>query len=101
MKNSKTIKHTPQRTCAGCRKVLAKRSLVRLVRTPEGVRIDPTGKQAGRGTYLHNQRSCWEAGLKGAIARTLKVELTVQDQEILKAYLANLPQEPIDEPSSE
>ena len=36
--------------------VLPKRSLVRLVRRPEGVQVDPTGKLAGRGAYLHNIR---------------------------------------------
>ncbi len=40
-------KHIPQRTCIICREVKPKRSLIRLVRTPdEGVQIDPT-RQAG------------------------------------------------------
>ena len=47
-------KHVPQRTCIACRKVAGKRGLVRLVRTAEGnVEVDPSGKQAGRGAYLH------------------------------------------------
>jgi len=48
-----------------CRKVKAKRELVRLVRTPEGnIEIDTTGKKAGRGAYLCRELTCWEAGLK-------------------------------------
>jgi predicted RNA-binding protein YlxR (DUF448 family) len=78
------VKRVPQRTCVGCRQVLAKRTLVRLVRGPDGVRIDPTGKAAGRGAYLHNQRSCWEQALKGGhLARALRTELGEADRERL------------------
>ena len=81
----------PQRTCVGCRLVLPKRSLVRIVRQPEGVRLDPGGKAAGRGAYVHNKRSCWEHALKGALAHALKTELTDTDREGLLAYVASLP----------
>jgi predicted RNA-binding protein YlxR (DUF448 family) len=81
----------PQRTCVGCRLTLPKRSLIRVVRRPDGVYIDPTGKLAGRGAYLHNIRSCWERGLKGALANALKTEFTADDRNRLTAYLDNLP----------
>jgi uncharacterized protein len=83
----------PQRTCVGCRLTLPKRSLIRIVRRPDGVQVDPSGKQAGRGAYLHNARSCWERGLKGALANALKTELTVDDRLRLSSYLDNLPPE--------
>jgi len=86
-------KHVPQRTCIGCREVLPKRSLIRLVRTPQGVQVDLTGKMAGRGAYLHNQASCWERGMKGALAQALKTDLTVEDRERLLAYASSFPQE--------
>mgnify|MGYP005814028391 CR=1 FL=1 len=92
-KTAKRVKHVPQRTCVGCRQTLAKRSLIRIVRTPEGLRVDPTGKLPGRGAYLHDARSCWESGLKGALAHALKVELTDQDRETLRATMASLPEE--------
>jgi len=92
-KTAKRVKHVPQRTCVGCRQTLAKRSLIRIVRTPEGMRVDPTGKVAGRGAYLHDRRECWENGLKGALAHALKVELTDQDRETLRAFMATLPVE--------
>src|SRR5512133_1050212 len=82
-KTAKRVKHVPQRTCVGCRQTLAKRALIRVVRTPEGLRVDPTGKIPGRGAYLHDHRDCWKSGLKGALAHALKVELTDQDREIL------------------
>ena len=93
------VKHIPQRTCVGCRTVLAKRSLVRVVRTADGVRVDPTGKLAGRGAYLHDRRSCWERGLKGALANALKTELTRADREHLQAFAASLPDESTAEPA--
>ncbi|MBI4926438.1 MAG: YlxR family protein [Anaerolineae bacterium] len=95
-KAPKRVRHIPQRTCVGCREVLAKRTLVRVVRAPEGVRVDPTGKLAGRGAYLHAQLSCWEKGLKGGLAHALKTELTEQDREHLRAYMAGLSDEPTD-----
>ena len=91
--SGKKVKHVPQRTCVGCRRILAKRTLVRVVRTPDGIKVDPTGKANGRGAYLHNLRSCWESGLKGALAHALKVELTDQDRLILQEFLINLQNE--------
>ncbi len=86
-------KHTPQRTCVGCREVLPKRTLIRIVRTGEAVRVDPSGKLAGRGAYLHDRRACWERGLKGALAHALKTELSEEDRKNLYAYMLSLPEE--------
>ena len=87
------VKHIPQRTCVGCRLVLPKRSLIRIVRTPQGVMIDQTGKMAGRGAYLHNRRSCWERGLKGPLGHALKIELSSQDLERLQAFSMSMPED--------
>ncbi len=84
------MKHIPQRTCVGCRTVMAKRKLVRIVRTADGVLIDPTGKRAGRGAYLHDRPACWQVGLQGGLARALKVELTAADRDRLAAFAATL-----------
>lgn len=92
-KTPRRVKHIPQRTCVGCRLVLTKRALIRLVRTENGILVDPTGKAAGRGAYLHNARSCWEKALKGPLAHALKTELTSQDRETLQAYMQTLPPE--------
>ena len=73
--------------------MLSKRELIRLVRRPEGIEIDPTSKLAGRGAYLHNKRSCWEKGLKGPLAHALKVTLTPADRENLEVYMQTLPEE--------
>lgn len=89
----KRVRHIPQRTCVGCRQINDKRELIRVVRTPEGVQIDRTGKLAGRGAYLHALRSCWIKGLKGALANALKTQLSSQDQALLESFLAELPEE--------
>ena len=90
---AKRPKHIPQRTCVGCRTVLPKRSLVRLVRQPSGVVMDPTGKLPGRGAYLHLNRSCWERGLKGPLAHALKVSLSADDLERLQTVMQSLPED--------
>lgn len=92
-KAPRRLKHVPQRTCVGCRQVLAKRELIRLVRTPEGVKIDPTSKLAGRGAYLHDQRKCWEVGLKGALSHALKTALTEEECKTLQEFASGLPEE--------
>lgn len=87
-------KHVPMRTCVGCREVLPKRALIRVVRTPEGVQVDPTGRLPGRGAYLHDRRRCWEQALKrGALDRALRVTLTPEDRERLRSFMATLPGE--------
>lgn len=86
-------KHVPQRTCVACREHAAKRTLIRVVRTPEGtVEIDPTGKKNGRGAYLCDQRSCWERAVTtNVLARALNAELTHETLETLRRFAATLP----------
>lgn len=77
----------------GCRKALPKKQMVRIVRTANGVQVDPTGKAAGRGAYLHQQRECWERGMKGALAHALKAELSAEDRAQLEEFIITLPQD--------
>ncbi len=89
-------KHIPQRTCIGCREVEAKRELLRIVRTPEGrVVVDPTGKRAGRGAYLHRERECWETVLnaRGRLEHALNLEapLSAEDRMTLEQLAATFP----------
>lgn len=81
----------PQRTCIGCRSTLSKKELIRVVRTPQGVLVDPTGKAAGRGAYIHKARSCWEKAVKGPINHALRVEITPADRQMLEQYISQLP----------
>jgi predicted RNA-binding protein YlxR (DUF448 family) len=71
--------------------VLSKRELHRLVRTPDGVKYDPTGKMAGRGAYLCSSRSCWQHALRqGSLARALKTVLTPEEKAMLTELAARL-----------
>lgn len=81
-------KHVPQRTCVACRQKDAKRTYVRLVRTPEQrIEVDPTGKRNGRGAYLCPRRSCWQRAIDGrAIEHALKVQLDDQNRAELREY---------------
>jgi predicted RNA-binding protein YlxR (DUF448 family) len=79
-------KHSPQRTCVGCRATGEKRAFVRAVRTPEGtVEVDLTGKRNGRGAYLCMRRACWDEALKkGRLARALRTTISPHDLEELR-----------------
>lgn len=81
-------KHVPLRTCVVCREKDAKRTFVRIVRTPEGVvEIDPTGKKNGRGAYLCTRFACWERAASGtALDRALRVEVTEEARQALRHY---------------
>jgi predicted RNA-binding protein YlxR (DUF448 family) len=83
-------KHKPQRMCVACRESLDKKSLIRIVRTEEGVFIDETGKLSGRGAYLHADLSCWEIGFKKTLERALKVKFSDQDRARLLQYQLSL-----------
>ncbi len=89
-------RRVPQRTCVGCGSVNAKRQLVRIVRGLDGeVRVDPTGKAAGRGAYLCANRPCWDAALKKKrLERSLNVAISPASLEALKGYAEELPVEP-------
>jgi uncharacterized protein len=80
-------KHVPVRTCVVCREKAGKRQLTRVVRAPEGVQVDPTGKMAGRGAYLCDQSVCWERAVTSDIlAKALRAPLTAEDRERLRQF---------------
>jgi predicted RNA-binding protein YlxR (DUF448 family) len=78
-------KHVPQRTCVVCREKMDKRSLKRLVLTPElGVVADPSGKQNGRGAYLCTKLVCWEKMSKTSVLdQALKQAISAENKAAL------------------
>ena len=59
-------KKIPLRVCLGCREKMAKKDLVRLVRSPDGeIILDLTGKKPGRGAYLCLREDCFIKAVKG------------------------------------
>lgn len=88
-------RHIPERTCIACRQPAGKRELARIVRTQDGhLLLDPTGKAAGRGAYLHPTRTCWEKALKGGSMKgAFKIIPDPDDVEALRAFGKTLPAE--------
>jgi len=76
-------RHVPQRTCVGCRQVVAKRALIRIVKGPDGITIDPSGKAPGRGAYIHKAASCWNSALSGSLSKALRTKLTEEESNKL------------------
>ena len=55
----------PMRMCVGCRERKEKRSLMRVVKSPEGViSFDRVGKAPGRGAYVCKSKECFERAVK-------------------------------------
>jgi uncharacterized protein len=79
------VKHRPVRTCIACRQEAGKAELVRVVRRPDGsVELDRSGKQAGRGAYLHASAECLGAARKRrAVDRALGAAVPAEVWELL------------------
>ena len=93
-KSKRRRKHIPQRTCVGCREVHPKRTLTRIVNSPEGVIVDLSGKAHGRGAYLHDRRDCWLRGINSALDHALKTKLSDQEKQSLLQYMeTHIPEE--------
>lgn len=63
----------------------------RVVRSPQGeVRVDATGKMAGRGAYLCARSECWEEALSqrrlGRIERALRGRLGLEERAVLEGH---------------
>ena len=89
-------RHIPQRKCVACGQKLAKRELVRIVRTPEGaVVVDRNGKMPGRGAYLCQSFICWQQGVqKSSLERSLDITLSPQDRTQLLTFYRETVAEP-------
>ncbi len=68
--------------------------MTRIVRTDTGIQIDTSGKLPGRGAYLHNLKTCWQAAVKGKLAHALKAEVDSETRTMLEQYAESLPESP-------
>jgi len=79
------------RSCVACRTAGDKRVLVRFVHAAGGeVLCDPSGRQAGRGAYLCNEKQCFDRARKGHLLdRALKIKLSEADYQRLEEEYEN------------
>lgn len=70
----------PLRMCTGCGEMFDKRTLVRVVKSPEGdISLDLTGKKSGRGAYVCKNEECLKkARKKKAFERAFGI--TIDDE---------------------
>lgn len=85
------VRKIPQRLCAACQSVGAKRELLRIVRSPEGiVSIDLTGKKPGRGVYICKNTECLAKAIKEKrLEKALRVEV---NDEVRQGLLEEMEQ---------
>ena len=79
----------PMRRCVGCRQMMPKKELLRVVRSPEGhISYDRVGKAPGRGAYVCKNLECLQKAVKThALERQLEVKI---DESVLKALAEQL-----------
>jgi uncharacterized protein len=76
----------PERSCIGCRARAPKAELLRVARTPAGVRADPLAAAPGRGAYVHRDPACVAAALRGGVlARALRTGLAKEELARLRS----------------
>ncbi len=71
-------KKIPLRQCVGCMEMKEKKSMMRVLKTPEGdIVLDTTGKKNGRGAYLCNSMECLKKAQKNkGLERSFKMSLS-------------------------
>jgi uncharacterized protein len=71
-----SVAREPIRSCVGCRERGPKSTLVRIVASTEGLEIDRSGTEPGRGAYVHPDPTCVAAaGRSGVLGRALRTGL--------------------------
>lgn len=79
------------RKCVGCNESFEKKTLIRVVRSPEGeVSLDFVGKKSGRGAYLCRSLSCLKKAIKSKrLERNLDCAIPQEVYEKLEGELVS------------
>lgn len=84
-KKKKREKHIPIRMCIVTRERKPKNDLIRLVRTDDKVKIDPKGKERGRGANISIDINLFDQAIKKhLIEKALKLKRKLTDEETNK-----------------
>ena len=78
-------KKIPMRQCLGCGEMKDKRTLMRVLKTPEDeIVLDLTGKKNGRGAYICKNLDCLQKAKKSKdLERSLHVQIPAEVYENL------------------
>ena len=84
-------KKVPLRKCTGCGEMFDKRTLVRVVKSPDGeISLDLTGKKAGRGAYVCKNPECLKkARKKKALERAFSVQISDEVYNAMEEEMLN------------
>ncbi|WP_202077162.1 RNase P modulator RnpM [Caldalkalibacillus salinus] len=84
-------KKVPLRKCVACQEMKPKKTLIRVVRTPDsGIKFDPTGKASGRGAYICHTNECFQLARKNrSLERSLKTNI---DEDVYASLQTQLGQ---------
>jgi predicted RNA-binding protein YlxR (DUF448 family) len=81
--------HQPERTCIGCRKVLKKDEVIRIIAGPAGIVIDYREKMTGRAAYVCPTRECINKSLaKESLSRAFKSKVKPPEADAFVSQLA-------------
>lgn len=85
-------KKIPMRKCVGCGEMKEKKSLIRIIHTPEDeLLLDATGKKNGRGAYICKCLSCFEKARKSkGLERSLKMSIPEEIYEELQKEMQEI-----------
>ena len=85
-------KKIPTRQCIGCREMMAKKEMLRVIKTPEEkIELDATGKKNGRGAYICFKKECLLMALKNkGLERSLKTKIPEEIYTELEEELERL-----------
>lgn len=85
-------KKTPLRRCVGCGEMIAKKEMLRVIKTKDNViKLDPTGKENGRGAYLHLNRECFEKAVRSkGLERSFKMSIDADIYKKLERELMDI-----------
>ena len=84
------VKKIPQRQCVGCREMKDKKSLLRVVKSPEGADILP-----GRGAYVGQDVECLKKARKSrALERAFEMAIPPEVYDAMEAELGGADGQP-------
>lgn len=85
------VKKVPLRMCTGCGEMFDKRTLVRVVKSPDGeISLDLTGKKSGRGAYVCRNLQCLKAARKKkAFERAFSTQISEEVYNAMEEEMKN------------